>query len=345
VKPNGARLGFTDRRSSNYKVRLPERKEPATLDILVEAMGRVNFGPEVHDRKGIQRPVTLGGRELTEWSVFNLPLNLQMLGKLKYSSAKARGPAFYRARFTAGKQADTFLDMRPWGKGLVWVNGYNLGRYWNIGPQQTMYLPGVWLKPGTNEIVILDLLGPEKPVVAALDQPILNQLRPELDFVGARRPPVKLNLDGHAPVHLGTFPAGAAAQEVKFAAPATGKFFCIESLSAQDGKPYTAIAELDLFDAGGKPIAHGDWTIAHVDSEERVGEDGTAENAIDGQTANLWHTEWKNASPDHPHRLILDLGKSGTISGFRYVPRQSVGGGRIKNYSVFVADDLVQESP
>ena len=72
--------------------------------------------------------------------------------------------------------------MRSWGKGLVWVNGHNLGRFWNIGPQQTMYVPGPWLRSGNNQVVILDLLGPEKPVVAGLEKPILDQLRPELDF-------------------------------------------------------------------------------------------------------------------------------------------------------------------
>jgi beta-galactosidase len=79
-----------------------------------------------------------------------------------------------------------------------------------------------------------------------------------------------------------------------------------------------------------------------VDSEERTAEDGSAENAIDGQTANFWHTEWKNASPNHPHFLTLNLGRSQTVFGFRYVPRQGEGGGRIKDYRVFMGDDLVQ---
>jgi beta-galactosidase len=342
---NGERVGFTDRRAGNYKVRLSERKKAATLDILVEAMGRVNFGPEVHDHKGITGPVSLGSQALTRWSLYHLPLDLRMLEGLKYTSASANGPAFYRAQVMINEPADTFLDMRPWGKGVVWVNGHNLGRFWNIGPQQTMYLPGPWLKPGTNEIVVLDLLGPQKPVVASRDKPILDQLRPELDFAHIRRHQVKLNLDSHAPLHMGAFPAGVAAQEVKFAFLATGKYFCLESLSAHDGGPFAAIAELDLLDATGKPIGHDDWTIAFVDSEERAGEDGTAENAVDGQTANFWHTEWKLANPDHPHRLILHLGKPTSVSGFRYVPRQGEGGGRIKNYNVFVGDDLVQDPP
>ena len=80
-----------------------------------------------------------------------------------------------------------------------------------------------------------------------------------------------------------------------------------------------------------------------MDSEERAGEDGTAENAIDGQTANFWHTEWKNSSPDYPHRLILNLGQSQTISGFRYVPRQSEGGTGLS--SIILADLAIAAKP
>jgi beta-galactosidase len=114
-------------------------------------------------------------------------------------------------------------------------------------------------------------------------------------------------------------------------------------LNAHDGRPFAAVAELDLLDADGKPIRHDGWTVAYVDSEERAGEDGSAENAIDGQTANFWHTEWSAAQPNHPHQLVLNLGKSHAISGFRYVPRQSEGGGRIKDYRVYVGDNLVQK--
>ena len=80
-----------------------------------------------------------------------------------------------------------------------------------------------------------------------------------------------------------------------------------------------------------------------MDSEERAKEDGTAENAIDGQTANYWHTEWSAAQPNHPHQLVLDLGKAQVISGFRYVPRQGNASGRIKDYRIYVGDDLIRK--
>lgn len=357
---DGQRIGVMDRRSGKAKLNLPARSKAAQLDILVEPMGRVNFGPEMKDPKGLIAPVKLGGEVLKGWQVFNLPFDQKMLAGVKFESEPSRrrgnesqtnqsetphvvsyketNPAIWRGTFEIETPGDTFLDLRNWGKGVVWVNGHCLARFWNIGPTQTAYLPGCWLKPGKNEIIIWDLIGPTKAELAGLATPILDQLRPELDFAKSRRPEVTLKLDGVAPTYTGTFSAGSELQEVKFTKFATGKFFCLESLNAHDNGPYAAIAELDLLGADGTPLSHNGWTVAYVDSEERVGEDGTAENAIDGQTANLWHTEWQNTKPNHPHRFILNLGSPQTVSGFRYVPRQSAGGGRIKDYRVFVGE-------
>ncbi|MEY4386761.1 MAG: hypothetical protein RLY20_2044 [Verrucomicrobiota bacterium] len=370
---DGARVGVMDRRNRNYKVRLPKYRlayDPIihSAGILVEAMGRVNFGTEVHDRKGLEGPIKFTSAKstetLTNWNIYKLPLDEKMLAKLSYRGGLfSNTPAFYRATVSIDKPGDTWLDMRPWGKGYAWVNGHNLGRYWNIGPQQTMYIPGAWLKNGKNEVVILDLIGPEwqtegrglenkggtalslyipgAPVIAALDHPILDELHPEKDFARSRRSEVKLRLDSAQATLASSFIPGAAQMEVKLNAGAKGRYFCFESLSAQDGQPYAAIAELELLDADGKPLSHEGWTIAYVDSEERAKEDGTAENAIDGQTANFWHTEWSDKKPNHPHRLILDLGQSREVGGFRYTPRQGQGGGRIKDYKVYVGDGLV----
>ena len=333
---DGKRIGVLDRRSGIYKLLLPERKKPATLDILVEAVGHVNFGLEVHDRKGIQAPVKLGGTELTGWKIFSLPLDDKMLAGLKYAkpASGSNMPAFWRAVVNIKTPGDTFLDLRSWGKGVVWVNGHCLARYWDIGPTQTAYTPGCWLRAGENEIVILDLTGPEKPEIAGLEKPILDDLHPEKDFAKSRRPVVKLQLDSAKPVLTAQFAPGGNSQEVKLPVPATGRYFCLESLSAFDGQPFAAIAELNLLDGDGKALSHEGWTIAYVDSEERDKEDGTAENAIDGQTANFWHTQWSAAQPPQPHQLVLDLGKAQTISGLQYVPRQSEGAGRIKDYRI-----------
>jgi beta-galactosidase len=337
------RIGVIDRRSAVPKIELPERASNSRLDILVEPMGRINFGPEMADKKGLIAPVKLGGQILTGWEIFNLPLDDKMLAGLKYSNSPlaSNTPAFWRGTFNLAQAADTFLDLRGWGKGDLWVNGRCLGRYWNIGPTQTAYAPGCWLHSGENEIVVLDLAGPANPVVAGLEKPILDELRNQLDFHKVRRPAVKLNLASVSPVASGSFAPGAETQEIKFTGDFTGKYFAIESLNAQDGKPYAAIAELDLLGANGQSLSHEGWTVAYVDSEERQKEDGSAENAIDGQTANYWHTQWSDAAPDHPHWLVLNLGKPQVISGFVYVPRQSEGAGRIKDYRVYVGDSLI----
>jgi beta-galactosidase len=341
---DGQRVGILDRRGAGAKILLHAREKDSQLDILVEPMGRINFGPEMADRKGLIAPVKLGGEILKGWEIFNLPLDDQMLAGLKFTDGRSapNAPAFWRGTFNLEKAGDTFLDLRGWGKGDLWVNDHCLGRYWNIGPSQTAYAPGCWLRAGENKIIILDLLGPQQPEIAGLEKPILGELHPEKDFALVRRRVVKLNLDSATPVHNGSFAPGADTQEIKFAAPANGRLFCLESFNAQDGRPFAAVAELDLLDADGKPISHDGWTVAYVDSEERASEDGSAENAIDGQTADLWHTEWSVKQPNHPQQLVLDLGRSQTIYGFRYVPRQSEGAGRIKDYRIYVGDTLVQ---
>ncbi len=182
---DGKRIGVMDRRTTNYVVQLPARKAPVILDILVDAMGRVNYGVGLlTDRKGIRSPVRLDGDEIANWEVYSLPLDQPMLKNLKFKKAgnPHAAPAFWQATVKIKKPGDTFLDMRPWGKGVVWVNGHCLGRFWDIGPTQTMYVPGPWLKRGKNQIIILDLTGPENPFVAGLDHPILSELHPEKDF-------------------------------------------------------------------------------------------------------------------------------------------------------------------
>ena len=339
---DGKRVGVLDRRNGSAKILLPAREKESQLDVLVEPMGRINFGPEMLDPKGLIAPVKFGGEVLKGWEIFNLPFDEKMVGGLKFAAEKSDAPAFWRATVNIEKPGDTFLDLRGWGKGVVWLNGICLGRFWNIGPSQTAYAPGCWLRAGKNEIMILDYVGPQSAEIAGLEKPILSDLHPENDFAKSHRPLVKLNLEAATPVHTASFAAGTDTQEIKFAAPATGKFFCLEALNAHDGKPFAAMAELDLLDANGSSISHNGWTVAFVDSEEHAGEDGAAENAIDGQTANFWHTEWKNVQPNFPHQLILNLGKSQTISGFRYVPRQGDGGGDIKDYRIFIGDNLAE---
>ncbi|WP_345034361.1 hypothetical protein [Kutzneria kofuensis] len=127
-----------------------------TLDILVEGMGRTNYGHAIVDRKGILESVSLNGSKLAGWQIFPLPLD--DIGTLKPIVKDAKRPGlFFRATLTLDVVGDTYLDMSRWTKGVVWVNGNNLGRYWEIGPQHRLFCPAPWLRPGRNEIVVLDL--------------------------------------------------------------------------------------------------------------------------------------------------------------------------------------------
>lgn len=336
-------IGAFDRRRPKATVKIPARSQPARLDILLEPMGRVNFGKEMADRKGLHAPVRLGDAELKGWQIYKLPLtDCNTFAYGKTITAPQKLPTFYRFTLTCDNPADTFLDLRNWRKGMVFVNGIALCRYWSIGPTQTAYLPGCWLKKGDNEIIVWEIIGTEgEPTLTGLKTPILNEMRPETDFNKVNRPKTTW-LNTTKPAKAGQFPKGHVPQEITLDTPAIGRFVAFESLNAWDNKAYAAIAELDFYDANKKVISHDGWVVAHVTSEERGSEDGSAENAIDGQTANLWHTEWQKQSPGHPHRLVLDLGKQQTITGFRYVPRQSEGGGRIKDYNFYVGDKLIE---
>jgi beta-galactosidase len=344
VSVDGQDIGTLDRRSRRTHLTIPQRSVPIRLDILVEAMGHVNFGPEVYDPKGLGGPVTLGGSPLENWHVFLLPLSNSELAALNYKPAAATetGPAFWKGTFNLDSPADTFLNVSHWGKGVLWINGHCLGRFWNIGPTQTMYVPGPWLKPGSNDVVILDLLGPDQPELTGQTTPILNQLRPQLDFA-VRKQTATLHLQGLTPVATGEFPAGPQTTEVRFKAPATGRQVCLECVDSHDGQPFAAIAELSLLGENGESIPHTDWTIAYADSEEQLAEDGAASNAIDGQAASFWHTAWSAEKPAYPHFIVIDLGKPQPIAGIRCTPRAGSNlTGRVKDFKVYVGDELAR---
>ncbi|WP_329395568.1 beta-galactosidase [Streptomyces melanogenes] len=134
-----------------------------TLDILVEGMGRTNFGHGLVDRKGITQQVSLSGAgplngTVSDWQTYALPVDEAFVAALSPKiSDPGRAGIFFRATVTLTETGDTYLDMSGWTKGLVWVNGHNLGRYWSIGPQQRLYCPAPWLTVGPNEILVLDL--------------------------------------------------------------------------------------------------------------------------------------------------------------------------------------------
>ncbi len=164
---DGVFVGTLDRRLGEKTIELP-KSDAATpvLEILVEAMGRINFGQALIDRKGITERATLNGMTLMNWEVFPLSMDDRMLRRLKPAVADtSRRGTFFRGTFHLGMLGDTFLEMTGYRKGVVWVNGHNLGRYWEIGPQHRLFCPGPWLRKGENEVVIFDLLQNEPAVV------------------------------------------------------------------------------------------------------------------------------------------------------------------------------------
>ena len=176
---NGKKVGELNRQENKFEMDI-EIPFNATLELLVENMGRINYGADVvHNAKGIIAPVVLGGFNVTGgWSMYKLPFD-KVPDLAKYTVKNREGmPTLYSGSFEAKQTGDVFLDMRGWGKGIVFVNGHNLGRYWKVGPQQTLYLPGCWLNKGKNEVVVLeqqnDVLQKE---LKTTDKPILESVQ------------------------------------------------------------------------------------------------------------------------------------------------------------------------
>lgn len=163
---NGQYVGKIDRRLGEKSIELPKTDVAnPVLEVLVEGMGRINFADAIIDRKGITERVTLNGMTLMNWDVYGLPLTDKEVSSLTASSANTGKPGqFFKGTFSLTQTGDTYIDVSAWKKGLVWVNGHNLGRYWEIGPQRRLYCPASWLKKGNNEIVVLDV-HQDKPAV------------------------------------------------------------------------------------------------------------------------------------------------------------------------------------
>jgi len=287
------------------------------------------------NRKGITESVKLGDRELTGWEMYQFPFDT--VSSLKFKSmATAAAPAVHRGSFDLSAVGDAFLDLRGWGKGIVFVNGHNLGRYWYIGPQQTIYCPGVWLKSGRNEIAVFEQLKDDVHSLAGIKTPVLDRLNPDENAPAPRGKMKEPKLKPDALVKTGSLAAGNAAQNIVFP-PTKARYLCLQALSSHNGDEFTTLAELDALDAGGKAISHQSWKVLYVDSEENFAEGDLAENAIDGNPDTFWHTLWSAPHPSHPHTVVVDLGGEQQLSGVRLLPRQDSPNGRIKDYRLYLS--------
>ena len=169
---NGVYIGKLDRREGINSIDIPASDvEVPVLEILVEAMGRINYGKNIIDRKGITDSVTFNGKALMNWKVYNLPMDRKFIYDLRSSGKSLKKPGvFFKGNFmlnsiSGNLSSDTFIDVSNYIKGVVWVNGHNLGRYWNIGPQKRLYCPSSWMRDGMNEIIVFDLHQTEaKPI-------------------------------------------------------------------------------------------------------------------------------------------------------------------------------------
>ncbi len=364
-------IGKIDRVKNEKSLTIPAVKKGAELIIIVEGMGRINFGRAIKDFKGIVGNVTLTTETddvemmLTpkRWMNVAIPDDYQTAvsaldmvkgvndqvaaGKVKgsvpalaltqgYEGSKKLGdimkPGYHRGYFNLKKVGDTFLNFETWGKGQVWVNGHAMGRIWSIGPQQTLYVPGCWLKKGKNEVIVLDIVGPTERVVWGQAEPELNKLQLEKsnkhNNIGD-----KPDLNSQEPVAKGQMKAGNGWQTIKFNAPQKGRYLAIECLSTQKEGDRVAIAELYLQGTDGKRLSREPWKTKYANSEDEAG-NNLGDKVFDLQESTYWQTEKGAAAP---HLLVIDLGSVQNVTALEYLPRAEQGApGSIKDFKIYL---------
>ena len=338
-------VGKIDRVKNEKSLLLPPLHKGQELKLLIEAMGRINFGRAIKDFKGITQNVTLSaeidGNELTwdlkRWTILTIPDDYKTAARALAEpvalGSAAHAPGYYRGYFKLSKRGDTFLNMESFGKGQVYVNGYPIGRFWHIGPQQTLYLPGCWLKRGLNEVVVLDVVGPAEPVVFGQDKPELDKLNLEAS-VAHNNPDDKPDLNSATPVAAGALSAGNGWQSVKFAKPVTGRYIALQALSTHSGNDEVCVAEIYVRGADGQRLSRESWTVKYADSEDTHRGNNTADKSYDLQESTYWRTSRGVALP---HLMVIDLGIEQQLSGFDYLPRaEESAPGSIKDYRLFV---------
>lgn len=352
VLVNGRKVGALDRRHRQNKldVTVPAG---AKLEILVENVGRVNYGADLlNNRKGITEKVTLAGKELKNWTVTPLPLyNLthevdidnypidykKFKRAFEDENAVPQGeeaPCFLRGTFRLEQQGDVFLDMRGWNKGAVWVNGHSIGKYWDVGPQHTLYVPGPWVKKGKNEIMIFVMEGNGQREIAGLERPILDSLGVDrLLAQKVERP--KLGhpvIDAGDRILTGELKRVEGDQTFRFENPTTLRHLCLEITSGYS-EQLSCLSELTLLDEQGQPLPKDAWSVAYVSTEEV--QEGPAENLFDDDRRSYWHSQWQQGSVAYPHRVIIDLGEITTVSGIVLRQRSATMPAAVKGFSIY----------
>ena len=353
---DGKYIGKIDRVKNEKSLTIPPTKAGSSLVIVVEAMGRINFGRAIKDFKGIVGNVTISSKvgkhdvtySLKGWEKYfvndkyetallalhraSATENNEYIENFKEDAKMMGGRGYYRGYFNINKVGDTFLNFETWGKGQVYVNGHAMGRIWSIGPQQTLYIPGCWLKKGKNEVIVLDVVGPKEPIVWGQDKPELNKLQLEKsnkhNNIGD-----KPDLNSQTPIISSQFKAGNGWQTITFPQAAKGRYLAIEINSTQSGDDVAAIAELYLQGTDGKRLSREPWIAKYADSENENG-NHTLDKVYDLQESTYWQTT-KGAG--FPHLIVIDLGSVQTVKALEYLPRAEQGApGSVKDYKIFV---------
>jgi len=343
-------VGSIDRVKNEKSLMLPPVKKGDVLNILVEAMGRINFGRAIKDFKGITSDVQLqteqDGHEMTytlkHWVIRTMADDYEAIKtamasnrkEVKDNEAIVSDGGYFKGEFTLKKVGDTFLNFEAFGKGQVWVNGHAMGRIWHIGPQQTLYVPGCWLKKGKNEVIVLDIVGPKaEPIVFGQTVPELNKLNLEKSATH-NQPGDKPDLNSATPVAEGQLMAGNGWQTVKFNVPQKGRYVALVARSTQKGDDEVSVAEVYVQDAQGHRLSRESWTVKYSDSEDVLRGNNTADKTFDLQESTYWRTVRKAKLP---HMMVIDLGSEQTVAAFEYLPRAEQGApGSIKDYQIFV---------
>jgi beta-galactosidase len=163
------------RRDPNHSTTLSCSEGTHTLDVIVENMGRANYGLYFEEQKGITRGIALNSQYLFNWQIYCLPFAPLPGLHFTANTAAVSQPAFLRATVHVDTPADTWLDMRGFGKGVCFINGFNLGRFWKDGPQYTLYVPAPLLKSGANEVTVFETDGLRSNSVRFSSGPIFKK--------------------------------------------------------------------------------------------------------------------------------------------------------------------------
>ena len=316
---NHKKVGTINRVMNERSIELPLVNRGDTLHLVVEAMGRINFGRAIKDFKGITDNVkvmcSIDGNdaviELKGWEISTIPDAYEHLSTCpQMTTLPQEGPGLYVGKFNLNKVGDTFINLQHWGKGQLYVNGHAMGRYWSIGPQQTLYMPGCWLRKGENEIMIYDIEGPKRAVAWGQDKPELDMLQlpksPKHNLPGNRP-----DLNSATPVHTITL-EGSDWQKFGFMTPATGRYLAIEFTGSDEA----ALAELYLLDGDNQRLPREKWVAHYADSELLSG-NHTLDKAFDLQESTWWTIEPGSTAP---HLIVIDLGEKTSVTGLDILP-------------------------